>query len=107
MIDEENGKKAELIAAVEAHFDAIPNLPESLCALDLDRMSQDELATMKKHLDLVAAIDRLEAVAGKDIRFDIPLADQFDPITLAALALLKKEMDTVLGMARSLRGPVN
>lgn len=31
-------------------------------------------------------LDRLCAVAGKDIRFDVPLVEQFDAETLAALA---------------------
>jgi hypothetical protein len=35
--------------------------------------------------DLIEAFKRMEAAAGKPIRFDIPLAEQFDPDTLAAL----------------------
>jgi hypothetical protein len=54
--------------------------------LDLDSMSRDELATMKQMLDLVAAIGRMEAVAGEPICFDIPLAEQFDKGTQEALA---------------------
>jgi hypothetical protein len=73
MIDE-NDKGAELIAATEAHIDAMPNVPKFhfLRLLDLDSLSDDDLAVMKKGLDLIAAIDRLRAVAGKDIHFDIP-----------------------------------
>jgi hypothetical protein len=102
---DDDDKRAELIAAIEAHIDATPNIPKFhfLRVLDLDSLSDDDLAVMKKGLDLIAAIDRLRAVAGKDIHFDIPLDQQFDAITLAALMRLKEDMNAVLDHARSLR----
>jgi hypothetical protein len=44
--------------------------------------------------DLIAKLERMEEIAGKPIRFDIPLTEQVDAETLAALARwAQEEMD--------------
>ena len=41
--------------------------------------------------DLIAKLERMEEIAGKPIRFDIPLTEQVDAETLAALARWAQE----------------
>jgi hypothetical protein len=41
--------------------------------------------------DLIAKLERMKAIAGKPIRFDMPLTEQVDAETLAALARWAQE----------------
>jgi hypothetical protein len=52
----------------------------------LDREESDRDLVKRAIEALIEHISRIEAVAGKPIRIDLPLVDQFDPETLDALA---------------------
>ena len=52
----------------------------------LDHDEADREFTVRVLQALIDQFDRMVAVAGKNIRFDVPLHEQFDAETLTALA---------------------